>query len=396
MLDGPVVMRDNALHGTSAWANTFLDRDHHAMTTAGRGRGAPVVTTARAASEFAIIGENVHTTRVVRRPGPLVEQDAEGRESVAFVDENGEPRLLPIPGEEQRTQDYEAGSVKHVRSAVRVAMTDEGEDAATGSAYLRALALRQVDAGARFLDVNIDEYSHRLPEQIDTMRWLVSILGPIVSVPLSIDSSNLEIIAAGMAVADRHAGPPMLNSASLERVEALDLAVEAGGAVIVTAAGDSGMPSNTEERVENASRMIDLALKRGIPIELVYVDPLVFPISVDGDFGEHCLGAFRELRQRYGPDIHLTGGMSNVSFGLPNRRLINDVFLVLAVEAGADSGIIDPVTNNIGRVLSLDRETRPFQLALDVLTGADRHCRAYMKAFRAGELELGELGTVAL
>jgi 5-methyltetrahydrofolate--homocysteine methyltransferase len=80
--------------------------------------------------------------------------------------------------------------------------------------------------------------------------------------------------------------------------------------------------------------------------------------------------------------------MSNVSFGLPNRRLINDVFLVLAIEAGADSGIVDPITNPPERAFALDRSARPFELALDVLTGADRHCRAYVKAFRAGELEL--------
>jgi 5-methyltetrahydrofolate--homocysteine methyltransferase len=179
----------------------------------------------------------------------------------------------------------------------------------------------------------------------------------------------------------------MLNSASLERLEALDLAAGVGGPVVVTASGESGMPSNSAERVENAGRMIDLALERGIAADLIYVDPLVFPISVDGEFGEHCLAAIRELRERYGPEIHITGGMSNVSFGLPNRRLINDAFLVLAIEAGADSGIIDPVTSEVDRVLSLDRTSRPFQLALDVLSGADRHCRAYMKAYRAGELE---------
>jgi 5-methyltetrahydrofolate--homocysteine methyltransferase len=80
--------------------------------------------------------------------------------------------------------------------------------------------------------------------------------------------------------------------------------------------------------------------------------------------------------------------MSNVSFGLPNRRLINDAFLMLAIEAGADSGIVDPVTNPPERALALDRSARPLELALDVLSGADRHCKAYMKAYRKGELEL--------
>lgn len=349
--------------------------------------------TSAAAQSFRIIGENIHTTRIVRRPGPLVGVDDAGREAVLFVDEQGEQRTLPIPEGERQTQEYEEGRVKHVRSAVRLAMEGSGADADVGLAYLRTMALRQVECGSRFLDVNVDEYSHRLPEQIATMRWLVETIAPLVPVPLSIDSSNLEIIAAGTeAAADGPAGPPMLNSASLERLEALDLAAATGGAVIVTAAGASGMPSDTAERVENASRMVELALQRRIPLDLLYVDPLVFPISVDGDFGEHCLGAFRELRARYGPDIHLTGGMSNVSFGLPGRRLINDVFLVLAVEAGADSGIVDPVTNSVERALALDRESHRYRLAHDVLTGADRHCRAYMKAYRAGELEQPELG----
>jgi 5-methyltetrahydrofolate--homocysteine methyltransferase len=132
--------------------------------------------------------------------------------------------------------------------------------------------------------------------------------------------------------------------------------------------------------------MIDRALAMGIPMARIYVDPLVFPISVDGQFGHHCLDAIRELRARYGPELHITGGMSNVSFGIPERRLINDVFLVLAVEAGADSGIIDPIANNVDAALTRDRTTRPFELAHAVLTGADRNCRAYMKAFRAGEL----------
>jgi 5-methyltetrahydrofolate--homocysteine methyltransferase len=206
-------------------------------------------------------------------------------------------------------------------------------------------------------------------------------------VPLSIDSSNADIIAAGMAAADGDTGPPMLNSASLERIDALDLAAAAGGPLIVTAAGDSGMPSNAPERVANASKMVEAALGKDIQLDRIYVDPLMFPISVDGDFGHHVLDAITELRSRYGAAIHITGGMSNVSFGLPNRRLINDVFLCLAIDAGADSGILDPGTSDVRRLREIDRSSPPFQLALDVLTGADRHCRAYLKAARAGELE---------
>jgi 5-methyltetrahydrofolate--homocysteine methyltransferase len=331
---------------------------------------------------FIVIGENIHTTRIIRRSSPKHVDGPDGP-SIAFTDEHGVARLLPIPEEEQRTQEYDEGRVKHVRSAVRLAK--RGDE--VGVAYLRRLAFQQIEAGAAFLDVNVDEYSHRLPEQIETMQYVVELLGSFSSVPLSIDSSNEEILEAGMKAASRAAGAPMLNSASLERTQALDLAKEIGGPVIVTAAGGSGMPSNTEERVENAGRMIDAALEKGIVPDLIYVDPLMFPISVDGEFGHHVLGAIRTIRSRYGPEIHITGGMSNVSFGLPSRRLINDAFLVMAMDAGADSGIIDPVQNDIERIKAIDRGARPFELAIDVLTGADRNCRAYIKASRAGELE---------
>ena len=339
---------------------------------------------------FIVIGENIHTTRIVRRPSPrIVESDTAGPR-IAFVDEHGEPRLLPIPDEEQRTQEFDEGRVKHVRSAVRLARAGDQ----TGVDYLRRMAFEQIAAGAAFLDINVDEYSHRLPEQIETMQYLVGLLGAISSVPLSIDSSNSEIIEAGIAAASGHAAPPMLNSASLERIEALALAKDTGGPVIVTASGASGMPSNTEERVENATRMIDAALGQGIPLDLIYVDPLVFPISVDGDFGHHVLDAIRTIRANFGPEIHITGGMSNVSFGLPNRRLINDAFLALAIEAGADSGIVDPIQNDVQGLLAIDRTSRPFQLAFAVLDGSDRHCREYMKAWRAGEFEQFEVPAV--
>jgi cobalamin-dependent methionine synthase I len=333
---------------------------------------------------FVIIGENIHTTRIVRRPSPRLVESEDVGPSIAFVDEHGEPRLLPIPEEEQRTQEFAEGRVKHVRSAVRLARAGEQ----TGVDYLRRMALEQIEADAAFLDVNVDEYSHRLPEQIETMQFLVGLLGQISSVPLSIDSSNGEIIEAGIAAASGHlSGPPMLNSASLERIDALDLAKRTGGPVIVTASGASGMPSNAAERVENAGHMIDAAVAKEIPLDRIYVDPLVFPISVDGDFGHHVLDAIRAIRAKYGSEIHITGGMSNVSFGLPSRRLINDVFLALAVEAGADSGIIDPLQNDVRAVMTTDRTSKPFQLALAVLDGTDRHCREYMRAWRAGELE---------
>lgn len=116
------------------------------------------------------------------------------------------------------------------------------------------------------------------------------------------------------------------------------------------------------------------------------MDPLVFPIS-DSSFGLHTLEAIRTLRDRYGPDIHITGGMSNVSFGIPARKLMNAAFINPAVEAGADSGIIDPVMNPVAAVFSVDRSSEAYGLAEDTLLGRDEMCMNYIMAWRQGRLD---------
>ena len=337
---------------------------------------------------FQVIGENIHTTRVLRRKGKRISDLAGGTQAVNYRTKAGELRYLLIPEEFKKTQDYDEGRVKHVQIAVRGAMAG-GEQAAEGLRYLQRLAERQEDAGAYFLDLNVDEISLYPEQQQAAMRWLVATMKQASRLPLSIDSSNVDIIRAGLEAwndGGSDNGRGLLNSASLERLDALDLAREHDVQAIVTAAGESGMPSDTAERVANASRVVDAALAKGMPAGDIYVDPLVFPIAVDQDFGNHCLAAIRALRERYGAEIHITGGFSNVSFGMPARRLINDVFLRLAIDAGADSGILDPVTSHIDGVLGLDRTARPYRLAEDLLLGSDQYCATFIRAHRKGEL----------
>ena len=338
--------------------------------------------------EFILIGENIHATRIVLRNGKRVATSPEGVESVVYTDSDGALRHLAIPDEIKQSQDYEEGRVKHVKIGMKAAMSGREPQASEGLAYLCSLVRRQEQTGADFLDLNVDEISLRPEEQKSAMQWLVRAVQGMTRLPVAIDSSNIETIQAGMAACDRSALRPLLNSASLERLEALDLARRYEAPVIVTAAGEKGMPQNEEERVVNASRVVDAALAKGIAVNDLYIDPLVFPISVDGEFGNHCLRAIRRLRERYGPQIHITGGLSNVSFGLPCRSLLNDAFIVLATDAGADSGIIDPVSSHLDRVFSMDRNARPFQLAEEVLLGKDRNCKNFLRAFRKGELQL--------
>ncbi len=164
------------------------------------------------------------------------------------------------------------------------------------------------------------------------------------------------------------------------------MAVAAGCAVVLAASGRSGMPSNAGERVANAEALIEAATGRGLDPASLYVDPLVLPVAVEPDAPCHVLEAAAELRRRHGEAIHLTGGLSNVSYGMPERRLLNDVFIDLAAEAGIDSGIIDPVASDLARVFAADRGTRAWGLAADLLLGRDPFGAAYVAAFRAGEL----------
>ncbi|MEE8173493.1 MAG: dihydropteroate synthase [Alphaproteobacteria bacterium] len=340
---------------------------------------------------YITVGENIHTTRVLLRKGKRIAVE-DGVEVILYETVDGSPRQLPVPDFVKSTQDYDEGRVKHVKIALAAAMQGSGAEAENGLDYLRALAHQQERAGAKFLDINVDEFSLKPSEQKIAMQWLVGAVQKMSELPLSVDSSDVEVIRVGLEAYQNSNARPMLNSASLERLDALELALDHKAEVVVTAAGEKGMPSGTAERVANASRMVDAALDKGVPLSDIQIDPLVFPISVDKDFGLHCLDAIRELRAKYGPEIHITGGMSNVSFGIPGRRIVNDTFVILAVAAGADGGIIDPVLSSPSEIFAMHRDSLGYRLAEDMLLGKDEHCKKYIRAWRKGELKLGRAG----
>ena len=198
---------------------------------------------------------------------------------------------------------------------------------------------------------------------------------------------NAIIIEVGLSAYGGSQGRPMLNSIALERPEAIDMALKYDARAIVMASNEVGMPSDSHERVENVGRILEMALTKGMAKEDIFVDPLFFPIAVDSNYGRHALDAISRIRADFGDQIHIAGGMSNVSFGLPKRRLVNDVFLYLAIEAGADSGIVDPMTTSAGRSLNIDLESKPVELAMELLQGNDDFAMKYITAFRDGDLD---------
>ena len=156
----------------------------------------------------------------------------------------------------------------------------------------------------------------------------------------------------------------------------LPLAAQAGGGVIALAMDDKGVPATTDGRLAIVRRLMAETRATGMPDEQVYVDPLVMTIGASGDAARVALATVRAVKAEF-PKVHFTSGLSNVSYGLPVRTLVNRAFLTLMLEAGLDSAILDP----------FDRELRKALLAAEAVLGIDRHCLNYTRAFRAGLLE---------
>jgi hypothetical protein len=335
---------------------------------------------------FIVIAENIHATRAVLRGGQRVVTCSDGQPGLPFIDETGTEQVLHVSAAALDGPAGPSQRVKHVKAAVLAGLGPDVGAADLGRGYIRAMARRQSERGAHYLDLNVDEVSTDQAGRIAAMRWVVEMVEDATDARLALDSSSSAVLQAGLAACRNPAGPSLLNSAALDHRDVLDLAAEAGCSVVLSASGVGRMPANAEERVANAQALIEVALARGIGLGDLFVDALVLPVAVDPEAGLHFLDAIRALRAAFGPGLHLTGGLSNVSFGLPMRKLINDAFIDIAVKAGADSGIIDPVANDPRRVFSQDRAATPYRLAADLLTGADAYGGEFLRAFRAGGL----------
>ena len=239
-------------------------------------------------------------------------------------------------------------------------------------AFIEDLARRQAEAGATWIDVNAGTSPEREPEDL---AWLVETVQAAVELPLSIDTANPKALSRALAVVAR---TPLVNSISGEQARLdgmLPQAAAAGSPVVALALDDTGIPATMEGRMTVVHRLLAATRDAGMPDEQVYVDPLVMTVATNIASAGIALATMRAVRAEY-PGVHLTSGLSNVSFGLPVRSLVNRTYLTLAIDAGLDSAILDP----------LDRELRAALLATELVLGRDRHCLAYTRAFRAGLL----------
>ncbi len=333
---------------------------------------------------FIVIGENIHCTRILKRGGPHVDEAAA---AIRYRDAAGRPQALPIPAPFLKAADWEQGKVKHCAAAVWQGLRGQGAAREAGGDYLRVLALKQREAGAAYLDVNVDEYGADAAERRAAMAWTVRLVQEAARLPVSLDSSNSELLRAGLTACDPALGRPLLNSISLERLGLLDVVAEHRPAVIASAAGERGLPATVAERLDNFRRLVPQLTGAALEAAWIHLDPLVYTISTDAANGRAFLDAVRAVRADFGPALHVVGGLSNVSFGMPARKLINQVFAWLAVEAGADGGIVDPLQINAGVLRGLDPASAPFRLARALLLGEDEFGAAFIAAHREGQLE---------
>lgn len=338
-----------------------------------------------AIDRFIAVGENIHCTRIYKVGGKFVKPSGGNTYAIEYV-AGGENRLLPVPPHFTEAADWHAGKVKHCAVAIWLGTRGSEEQKALGVDYIQHLAREQEAAGAAYLDINVDEFSTDVAERAELMKWTVKTVQGAAGIPVSVDSSNTDILNAGLESCDRSRGRPMVNSVSLERREAVGLAASHNAVVIASAAGESDLPSTTAGRLENLAALMPILRDAGLSDNDIHIDPLVFPISTDGQNGPGFLEAVAAVRKEYGDAIHIVAGLSNVSFGMPNRKLINQVFSRLAVEAGADGGIVDPLQINAGILAALDTGSEGYKLARALLMGEDEFGMDYITACREGTI----------
>lgn len=240
--------------------------------------------------------------------------------------------------------------------------------------FVRKLAQAQEAAGADFLDVNAAMF---LGEETKKLAWMIQTVREVSSLPFVIDTPDPQ---AAAKAADLCAGENfVLNSVTLEksRLEPmLETALKHKAGLVALCMDDSGIPQGASLRVELALALTETLTRAGLKEDKIYLDPMIQPIGSGEGMGLEALEAIRSIRSKL-PGVHIVCGLSNCSFGLPKRALLNRTFLVAAMTAGLDCAILDPLNRPLMASLAAAR----------AILGQDEYCMDYLDAFREGLLD---------
>lgn len=246
--------------------------------------------------------------------------------------------------------------------SVKKAIEERNED------FIRNLAVKQAEARANFLDV----CASTAPEvEVETLKWLIEIVQDATDTPLAIDSPNARTIEAVLPYAKR---PGLINSVSEEgdKCEVIYPLIKGTEWQVIGLTCDSnGIPSDVQTRINITNILVEKASKYDITPDRIYIDPLVIALSTDNNSLLKFIGTTRQIKELY-PTIKVTSGLSNISFGMPLRKVVNQNFLTLAMYAGMDSAIMDP----------LNRDMMATIYATEALLGKDKFCRKFSTAYR--------------
>lgn len=238
---------------------------------------------------------------------------------------------------------------------------------------IKDIALKQVEAGADYLDVNAGAFVANEPEQ---MEWLVKTIRLVTEIPLCIDSPSYEALDIGLQLAGPNA---IINSISgePERYEkVLPLVRKYDASVIALSMDERGLLDDEEQILGVIDKLVGHLKDDQVPAERIYIDPLIKPVSTNTAYGKLALRTLREVTRRY-PDVRTSCGLSNVSYGLPKRKLLNHTFMVMLIDSGLKAAILDP----------LDKQLMANIVAAEALLGEDEFCMRYLEADRSGRFE---------
>lgn len=238
--------------------------------------------------------------------------------------------------------------------------------------FIRDRAVKQTEAGASYIDV----CASTAPEQeVETLKWLIEIVQEVTETPLCIDSPNPRAIEAVFKYVKK---PGMINSISEEGDKCeilLPLLQDNSWEVVGLTCDNNGIPNKLETKLDITRSMVEKADKYGIKPDRIHIDPCVMALSTENSSMLNFAAEIRAIKELY-PTIHVTGAISNISFGLPVRALLNKTAMAFAIEAGMDSAVMDPMNRALMETI----------LATYALLGQDKHCRKYSNAYRKGQI----------
>ncbi|MGR3310137.1 MAG: dihydropteroate synthase [Candidatus Brocadiales bacterium] len=209
---------------------------------------------------------------------------------------------------------------------------------------IRDLAIKQAEAGATFLDINVGTAA---ADQCDAMRWLVSVTQEAVKTPISIDSQKLDVVKAGLEVVKSEI---LINSCKADPEELdvyLPLAKEYNASLICLTINKQGVPQDVNARVEIAATIASKAVEYDFDMSKILIDPILLPINVDQKQPGYLFDVFNQVKYLSDPSPHIVVGLSNFSQGTKERSLLNKTFLTMAIAAGLDSAVMDVLDKDL-------------------------------------------------